>query len=110
MFLIKAKKSNVTQEVYKDIVDSYLSYVSEKKGNLSGYHIVELLRYSLCKYMGLETKGSSENVEKYSDECINHLKPVFNKHSILDKSVDYKKGILEACIHCIEMSRKRAGV
>lgn len=110
MFLIKSKKKEVEKEVYNTIVEKYFEYVREYNDTLGAYDMSELLRYSLCKYLGLESKGSKQNIELESDRCINFLRGTLDSLGLIDKSKEYKSGILEACVHCIELSRKKAGI
>ena len=92
MMTIKRNSSGVSDECYKDFVREYLDYVSKYHANLNAQAISELLRYSLSK------------------NCISHLSPLVEKYNLRDKSVEYRMGFLEACVHCIEFSRKKINI
>lgn len=113
MMVIKSKKAQIEKEIYTNIVESYLTYLKSDdylRTTLSAYEVSELLRYSLCDYFNLESKGASIKIENLS-ECIKQVfRGIQNMDNLLNKSEDYRKGVLEACIHCLEMSRQKAGV
>ena len=105
MFLIK--KQNISTDCYKDVVRTYLSYITEKYPNLSETAIAELLRHSVCKSLGLESKGYDKFIESNVDSCVKIIRPIFKKYNVLNQDIGYKRGMLEACMHCIEFARKK---
>lgn len=110
MILIKSKGNCVDEKIYKSIVEKYFEFIRTYNEDLGAYDISELLRYSLCKYFNLESKGSKVNIEIESDRCVQYLKSTLDSFDFSGKSNEYKSGVLEACVHCIELSRERAGV
>jgi hypothetical protein len=113
MFFIKKSKEDVNETCINEIVFTYFSYLksdSMLRTTICGEEISELLRYSICVILKLETKGYSARLEELSKSVCNILRPVINKYNIESKSHEYRQGLLEACVHCMEMSRKKAGV
>lgn len=110
MILIKSKNKSIDDKIYKSIVEKYFEYIRTYNEDLGAYDISELLRYSLCKYFNLESKGSKTHIEAESDRCVQYLKCTLDKFDFSSKSNEYKSGVLEACVHCIELSREKAGV
>lgn len=103
MMLIK--KSHVSSNIYKEIVDSYFCYLKGNKISLNGHEVSELLRYSLCILMELETTIMMDR-EEYVDGCLGVLRPIIDKYHICDQTVEYRQGLLESCVHCIEYARR----
>ena len=109
MMLLKTKKVKEYEDIYKDILSVYFDYLHKKNLNLTPIGISELLRYSLCCALNLNTIASNNYIEDNCYELIQNFKTVLNKYNVYNKSVLYRQGLLEACIHCIEMSRAKAG-
>lgn len=113
MLFIKKSKENVNETCINEIVFTYFSYLKSNttlRATICGEEISELMRFSICILLGLETKGYSAGLEELSKSVCNILRPVINKYNIESKSYEYRQGLLEACVHCMEMSRKKAGV
>lgn len=105
------KKNDFSNEVCVDIVHTYINFLMSCGVEMQdGKEISELLRYTLCKLLSLDTKGATSFIELYYSRCSNALKGVLNEHSLFGTNTRVKRGILEACVHCLEMSRKRAEV
>lgn len=110
MLLQRKNKVDITNEVIKEVVREYFKIIKELYPNFCGLNISEILRYSICVLLGLETKGYLPDIEKASISVCNLLQPLIKKYSLDTKSLSYRMGFLEACVHCLEMSRKKAGV
>lgn len=90
-----------------NLVRRYLNWVVKYYPNADERFISELLRYSLCELLRLETQSASGVVKEVSVSCISYLKRDIQKADILDKPLDIRQAYLEACVHCIEFTRKR---
>ena len=106
-------EENLNEECINAIVTTYFNFIKSDeyiKTNLKGFEISELLRYTICRMFSLETIGNSVELEELSKAVRNILRPVADKYQLWGRSIEYHKGLLEACVHCMEMSRKKAGV
>ena len=92
------------------IVRAYFKCLKENRLDLTCSEIAELLRYSMCKLLDLQSKGYSERIENLSYTVIDALTPVVDDFNVDDMTFEYKTGLLEACIHAMEMSRKKVEV
>ena len=113
MFISKKHNIKNVEHIYTDMTRTYLNSIQEvvdkndlQKFNNSTYLISEGYRHSLCLLLGLETEASTYLVKKYESKFVDVLRPVYNKYNLCQYSMEKRKGILEACIHCIEKSRK----
>lgn len=113
MFISRKHQIKDIETIYTDLTRTYLDsikkVVSEDdlcKFQGSYYTISEGYRYYMCLVLGLDSEPSSLVVSKYSEGFKNILKPLCIKYNLDKLSEDKKKGILEACVHCIEKSRK----
>lgn len=96
-----------SSQVYIGIVRKYLSWVVKYYPNADEKFISELLRYSLCVLLKLESKSSNGVVTEVAEDCIKHLRHDIKRTNILTKSLESRQAFLEACVHCIEFTRKR---
>ncbi len=103
---MKVKKGYQTDVIYKDIVSSYLSYMKETMPNIEPHALSELLRYAMCLLLGLESKGYDSFIEHAVSGVVVELEPVIDKYGLEYATDEYKRGILEACVHCIEIPIK----
>ena len=109
--LFRTKKVKANMALYEEIVRGYFDYLKKSCVKLtSGKEIVELMRYSLCVALDLDTDINLDNLMSLSTGCINVFKIILNKYNIVERSIDFRQGVLEACIHGMEMSRERAGL
>lgn len=113
MFISKKHSISNIENIYKDLTREYLKGVSGVlssedlvKYKSSTYLLSEGYRNALCILFDLKTEASVYLVRKYERQFVNILKPIYNKYNIGSFSVEMRIGLLEACIHCIEMSRK----
>lgn len=106
MIFIKSKKVDINMKFVNDIVKAYFECLRENNLSLSCSEISELLRYSMCKILNLQSKGYSNKIEESSKIVVNSLSILLKNYNIDDMTNDYKSGLLEACVHCMEMSRK----
>lgn len=90
-----------------NLVRKYLNWVVKHYPNADERFICELLRYSLCELLRLETQSANGVVKEVAVSCISYLKRDIQKADILNKSLDTRQAYLEACVHCIEFTRKR---
>lgn len=110
MVLIKRMKQTGNMELIKELVEVYFSYIKEHFDFLNGAEISELLRFSMCKCLGLSTVSCVEFEETFAKGVIETLNNVLVRYKYPDASEEYKMGLLEGCVHCMEMARKKAGV
>lgn len=89
------------------LVKSYLEYIRATNEEFTCSEISEILRYSLCIAQGLETKGYSKRVEAIGFGAVNVFKRILNSEGLSNQSVEFKRGLLEACVLSIESARKR---
>lgn len=108
MLFIKKSKLDVNMELVDKIVKTYFDIVKSSGLDLSGSEISELLRFTLCRCLSLNTKGYSLKVEKCSEIVYNKLNELLSRYDINKLDISKRQGLLEACVHCLEMSRKRA--
>lgn len=110
MILKTKNKVLVDEKAYKGVVSNYFNFLRSNSISLDEFEISELLRYSLCVSLGLETKGFNTFIEDFSKGYVKLLRKELKQKGVLNQTDEYKKGFLEACIHCIEFSRKKVGV
>ena len=108
MLFVRAKNKDY-EVVYKKILSIYFEFLHRSNLNLTPIGISELLRYALCEALGLESISADPYIAINAFSLVQEFKVVLNFYDIYSKSIDYKQGLLEACIHCIEMSREKAG-
>lgn len=104
MVLMKSSCSN--RDMVSSIVRSYFGYI--RGSNLTYDEIAELLRYSMCVALDLNSKGFNTRIEESGKECSKYIRNIVQDFDILDKSEDYRQGLLEACVHSMQMSVNRA--
>lgn len=113
MFISKKHSISEVENIYKDLTRTYLNGLANVlssddlcRYNESTYLISEGYRHSLCLLFSLETETSTFLVKKYEEQFVSTLIPIYNRYNLSRLTVEAKRGILEACIHCIEKSRK----
>ena len=109
MHIIRKNVKNLNTELYKTITGAYIDY-AQKFHFSSAFLMSDLLRHSLCRVLELESKASCKAVEGYVDECVEVLRNVIPKSYIKNANELQREALLEACVHCIEMSIKKADV
>ena len=109
MHFIRKQVKNLNTELYKNIMERYIDY-TQKFNFSSSFLMSDLLRHSLCNVLDLESIASCKAVEGYVDECSSVLREVIPVTYLNNSSKVQKEALLEACIHCIEMSIKKAEV
>ena len=113
MFISRKLSMENIVDIYTDMTRTYLRSIKDvvsdtdlKKFNNSTFLITEGYRHSLCVLFQLETEASLALAKKYESAFVEVLRPVYDKYNLEKLSSEKKKGLLEACIHCIEMTRK----
>lgn len=109
MHFIKKQVKSLNTDLYKNIMDRYLDY-SQKFNFSSSFLMSDLLRHSLCEVLELESTASCEAVQGYVSECSSVIKDVIPDIYLFSSSKVQREALLEACMHCIEMSIKKAEV
>jgi hypothetical protein len=107
MMFVKKPKHDISLKAVDEVVHSYFTYLSECKVPLTYMDISELLRYSVCVSLGLLTSKSTKKIDELSDDIISIIKPILVAQNVADRDIEYKQSFLEACVHCMEFSRKR---
>lgn len=105
MVLLKNKNKCNDNALVTIIVRKYFEYLRLNKFNLNCDEIAELLRYSMCIALNLSSKGFNTKVEEYGVDCAKSLKSILS--GVDNKSEDFRQGILEACVHSMQMSLSR---
>lgn len=113
MFISKKHQVKDIEVIYKDLTRTYLNSIKEvvsvddlPKFKESTYLISEGYRTAMCLALNLDTETSTSIVKKYELGFKEVLLPLCKKYKLDKLSSEQKKGLLEACVHCIEMSRK----
>jgi hypothetical protein len=115
--MIFTRKHNVA-EINKVLTKEYFALLKKYKDNpnftsemnllsINSEACMELYRHSLCVALGLESNLSYKELTPVVDIFVTDLSKVIDLNQILDKSTDFKKGFLEACMHCIVMTRNQ---
>jgi hypothetical protein len=107
MHFIKKSKQDINFKIVNEIVTLYLDYLESLNIPMTYKDISELFRYSICSVLDLSSSFISVKVKELTKGVVNTIKPTIIKYNINNKSIEYKQGFLEACVHCIEMSRKK---
>lgn len=115
MLFVKKVDKSVDMELVDEIVRAYLDGVRANQGvaniDLSGRDIVELFRYCLCRALDLQTKENiSGGEEFYQAIGYDLLMPIIASSNLYAMNTEHRHGLLEACIHCLVLARKRANV
>lgn len=108
MMLLKKAKLDINMRFVNDIVTTYFKTLRGSNFRLNCSEISELLRHSMCRLLGLSSNGCTYKIEKYSNTVVESLSDIIKKYNLDEMSDEYKKGLLEACVHCMELSRKKA--
>ena len=88
------------------IIKSYFDYLKTNNINLTYSELTDLLRHSVCIVLGLKSKALTERLDVLAND-IAKIITVHIPYSLMSGfSHSYKVKILEACVHCIELSRK----
>lgn len=98
--------SSRNKDLYRSIINTYLNWVITNYPNLDEFNIVELLRISLCNILSLDSSSSNRVISELVSDCTKELNGVV-PIEVINSDIIQRQGFLEACIHCIEYSRKR---
>lgn len=105
--VISRRKPKIDTRIIDRLVHEYLDYIKSTEEELTCSEISEIMRYSMCMAQGLETVGYSKRVERLGVGSTNVFKRILNSEGLMNKSVDFKRGLLEACVYSIESARNR---
>ena len=109
--LFRASKNKINTALYEEIIRGYFDYLRERcVRTYNGSDLVELMRYSLCIALDLESDINLDKMLYLATGCINEFKIILNKYEIYKTSTYFRQGVLEACVHGMELSRERAGL
>lgn len=113
MFISKKHKVKDIEIIYKDLTRTYLNSIKDivsdddlPKFKESTYLISEGYRTAMCLALNLDTEASTSVIKRYELKFKDVLLPLCKKYKLDTLSSEQKKGLLETCVHCIEMSRK----
>lgn len=92
--------------IYMVIVRNYLDYINsnlEEDDEIRNnrYLLEELLRSSICYGLGLPSTSATERIILLEREV---SKEILGDMDISNWSVEFKQGVLEACMKVIEMA------
>lgn len=110
MIFVKKQKEDINMRFVDSIVKRYFKCIRDNNFNLTCSEISELLRYSMCRLLNLQSKGYSIQIENLSNIIVSDLSEVVSSYNVNDMTFAYRTGLLEACIHAMEMSRKKVEV
>lgn len=104
-------KSSDYECIYKTLTKEYLKYAVIHLPHFNIHQLRELFRVSLCEALCLEYKGNCLlDLTPYKVDLRRFYIPVLNQYSVITNETDETKHkILEACIHCMEISCRKAG-
>ena len=105
--VVLKRRPKIDTRLIDRLVKSYLEYIKSTNEEFTCSEISEILRYSLCVAQGLETVGYTKRVETIGVGAINVFKRILNSEGLTNKSVEFKRGLLEACVLSIESARRR---
>lgn len=97
--------------MYITIVKNYIEYIrntyeSDDEFTTNAFMMQELLRQALCVGFGLTSTGATTRVKEEALKCADSILAGFDvKHW----TEEYKKGVLESCMHCISLTTEKAG-
>ncbi len=92
----------------KEATRTYFAHLKQLGVDFTGVEISELYRHSMCVVLGLESELNTHyDLKDYEQGVVKALKPVVKKYNLLSKDKGFKQGILEACVHGIEFTRKK---
>ena len=97
--------------LYKTLTKTFLQYAVRNLPNFSIHQLKEVMRVSLCDAMQLDTKDNCIlDITPYRIDLRRLYIPVLNRYNVILKETDESKHkILEACVHCMEISCRKAG-
>lgn len=104
MILLRGSSDN--GNMVSTIVREYFNYVRDR--DLTYEEVAELLRYSMCIALDLSSKGFNTKIESLGVECAKYMRNIVKNFDVVNKSEDFRQGILEACVHSMQMSINRA--
>ena len=107
MLFLRSKRTNIDMKVIDTTVRAYFKCLKNNNLELNCSEISELLRYSICSILDLQSKGYSRKIEEYSKLIKNEISGVVLSNISITDSEDRKMGFLEACVHSMEMSRRK---
>lgn len=97
---------NVIQvyEFASEVVLITLQFMDYKKIRLTDYGMKEFVRYNMCVTLGLQTASPKGNM--HTEEIVPVYKKLMKKHKIGVLGKAKKQGLLEACVHAVEIFLK----
>lgn len=88
------------------IIKSYFDYLKTNNIELTYSELTDLLRHSVCIALGLKSKALTDRLDVLAEDIAKVI-TVHIPHSLVPSFThNHKVKILEACVHCIELSRK----
>lgn len=103
-------KRNVkeAEKGYISVIRKYFDALSDVDLNLRPKDVSELLRFSLCEALGLESKCAMNDLNKIAlEKCVPELKKDLEEKGVSSKSLAYRQGFVEACMYYIEAARRK---
>lgn len=110
MLLLRSRKTGIDMKIINTVVRAYFECIKTNNLVLSYSEVSELLRYSICSILDLQSKGYSRKIEEYSKLVKSEINGVVLDNIPLSSSEDVRMGFLEACVHSMEMSRERVSL
>lgn len=108
MIVTRRSKAAINFKVVDMLVRNYLSLMQGI--SISGTVLSELFRVSICDILGLPYMCNTQEVCRFLGAVKSTLRPIIDTTNLMMATTETKQGYLEACVHCLEMSRLKAGV
>lgn len=108
MIVTRRSKAAINFKVVDMLVRSYLRLMRDI--TISGTVLSDLFRVALCDMLDLPYMCNSQEVYRFLSAVKANLIPIIDSTNLRMTTSETKQGYLEACVHCLEMSRVKAGV
>ncbi len=93
---------------YIRVIRKYFEALDDIELELRPKDVSELLRYSLCDALSLESKCAMNDLNKIAlEKCIPVLKTALKEEGVSDKPLEYRQVFVEACMYYIEAARRK---
>ncbi len=111
MFILPKKQVTTDGVAFvKEATKAYFAHLKQLGLDFTGLEISELYRHSMCVVLELESELSTHyDLKDYEQGVVKTLKPIVKRYGFLEKEKGYRQGVLEACVHGVEFTRKVVG-
>ena len=88
------------------VIKSYFDFLKTNGVELTYSELTDLLRHSVCVALGLQSKALTERLDSLAEQVSKVVIEQIPSSLVSDYTHNDKIKLLEACVHCIELSRK----